>query len=213
VQILGNLWEVVETYEPQQTAFVTLLASGMLLSTDELMSVDPRTLKKHLLNDIACAERRLRTKWEGAGKFNGFAFASLDAEFDANRHGGVWNLHWHVIACGYKVEVFDELRSAPKYDNARADPREEGLPETPRVHIIRGLYNRPDPLTYALKSWAPHCPTTVEPDGSLTRQRRRRIPSPDHERWLLWKDKWDISDFILLNGLRATTGGFIMSHP
>jgi hypothetical protein len=215
VRILGNLWEAVERYDPEDTAFVTLMPQGMLFRADELSSLDPRLLKKRLLNDLDRGEKRLlEDLGRGETKMPGFAFAGLHAEFDANRHGGVWDFHFHVIACGDKVEVFERLRDVRKYSNGRTHPLEQGRLESPRVRIQRGLSNLPDPITYALESWVPHRPTVVAPDGTLKRSERKfRIPSPYYQQWLMWMDRWRVADFILLNGMRPGKDGFMISNP
>jgi hypothetical protein len=101
-----------------------------------------------------------------------------------------------------------------KYDNARQHPLERGLPVSPRVQIVQGLYNLPNPITYCLESWVPHRPTTVQPDGTLIRSTsKRKIPSPDLRRWLIWMDRWTIDDFVLLSNLRPTSSGLSIIRP
>lgn len=93
------------------------------------------------------------------------------------------------------------------------------MKERPRVRLSRQvLTNLPDPLTYVGQYWVPYRPTKVVSVNPYQVERddtpwRRRIPNPYHTEYLTWMDRWSVTDFILLNGIRATTSGFVLTHP
>jgi hypothetical protein len=202
--ILEAIWKFLATTATQPLAFVTLMPQNTLFAAKDLSDVNPALLMQRHRNDFDRC---------GVTAASGFAFFGLDAEFDSNRHGGVWDFGSHGIVAGDKVAAIKNLRSMRKYTNARSHPLEQGLPVSPRVQLKEGLYNLPEPITYCLESWVPHRPTSLKADGTLQRSAtKRRIPSPDFQRWLIWMNMWDIKDFILLSNLRPTRTRLQLMH-
>ena len=203
--ILSSWWKLIEEHQDQPQGFVTLRPQGMLYRADDLFSVRPADLLKRVKNDF---------NRQGITAAPGFGFFGLDADFDANRYGGVWDFHVHGIVVGEKLKAIDNLKKMRKYDNARLDPLEQGLPVSPRIQVKEPLFNLPDPITYCLESWVPHRPTRIVEDGSRKRSTtKKEIPSPFKQRWLIRMDMWSIEDFILLSNLRPTKAGFQLIHP
>lgn len=203
--ILSSLWKKVEEHPDQPQGFVTLRPQGMLVRADDLHSVKPDSLVKRLRNDF---------NRQGITTAPGFGFFGLDADFDANRYGGVFDFHFHGIKVGEKRNAIENLRKMRKYDPSRADPLERGLKESHRVEVKETLFNLPNPITYCLESWVPHRPTRIVEDGSRKRSTtKREIPSPYKQRWLIWMDMWSIEDFVLLSNLRPTKSGFQLIRP
>lgn len=198
--ILSALWRLVEQPDYGPFAFVTLRPRGTLIEGDQLDGVKPNLLLKRLRNDFDRV---------GVTAAPGFAFFGLDAEFDANRgRCGVWDFHYHGIVAGDKLGAVEGLREKRKYQPGRVDPLEAGLKEGPRVKVQEGLFNLPSPLTYCLESWVPHRPTTLQPDGTRIRSKRKfRIPNPYSNRWLMWMDGRSIEDFIMSTGLTISKEG------
>lgn len=201
--IIGNLWPLVEDDDLAPAVTATLIPRGLWVSASKLKNANPQAMMRRLRSDCD------RT---GIAQAKGYLFAGLHAEFDVRREG--YDFHYHVVAGGEKAEAIENLRSMPKYSALRTEPCEKGLPNRPRVRKSRiPLYNMPDPLTYVLQSSYPHRPTKVHADGSVTRSKRRyRIPEPYHTQWLLWMDRWTISDMLLLVGLNVTTRGFELNQ-
>ena len=198
---MGSLWPLVEEPENGPFAFVTLRPRGMLFPTEELREVNPALLVKRLRNDFNRA---------GVTAASGFAFFGLDGEFDDKRgDDGVWDYHFHGVVAGKKIDAIEKvLRDMRKYKNERVHPLEQGMKPSPRVHIQYGLYHLPSPLTYCLESWFPYRPTSLEPDGTRTRSKKKfRIPNPYLQRWLIWVNRWGIKDFILMSGLTIGAQG------
>ena len=203
--ILGNFWKKLDEHADKAQGFVTLRPQGMLYRADELFSVEPANLLKRLRNDF---------NRQGITAAPGFGFCGLDADFDANRYGGVYDFHFHGIMVGEKRHAIQNLREMPKFDPARLDPLEHGLKPSHRWEVKEPLFNLPDPITYCLESWVPHRPTRIIADGSRERSTtKQEIPSPYKQRWLIWMDMWSIEDFILLSNLRPTGAGFQLIHP
>lgn len=201
--LIGNLWPLVEDDDLAPAVRADLLPTGMWVSASELMIANPQAMMRRLRSDCD------RT---GIAQAKGYLFAGLHAEFDIRREG--YDFHYHIIAGGEKAEAIENLRSMPKYSALRTEPCEKGLPNRPRVRKSRiPLYNMPDPLTYVLQSSYPHRPTKIHADGTVTRSKfRYRIPEAYHTQWLLWMDRWTISDMLLLVGLNVTTRGFELNQ-
>jgi hypothetical protein len=203
--ILSSLWKKVEEHADQPQGLVTLRPQGMLYRADDLFTVKPADLVKRLRNDF---------NRKGITAAPGFGFFGLDADFDANRYGGVFDFHFHGIIVGEKLHAIENLRDMRKYDKARLNPLEHGLKPSNRWQVQEPLFNLPDPITYCLESWVPHRPTRIVEDGSRKRSTtKREIPSPYKQRWLIWMDQQRIEDFILLSNLRPTKAGFQLIHP
>lgn len=198
--IISNFWRAFEECGANDIAMVTLRPADHIADGKDITNVEPRALKKRLRNQLD------RAGVTGAG---GFAFFGLDFEFDANRgKAGVWDAHWHGVVAGDKIEAMESLRQRRSFRNERDDPRECGLKPGPRVFVQRAVTNIPTALSYALKGWPPHRPTTLLPDGTRERSGlKRRVPSPYQELWMLWMDQQRIDDTILYSGVSLGKNG------
>lgn len=201
IPILSHLWKLIEENPYLPIAMVTFRPRRMLVETDDLLEKSPFKLKRQLRNHLDRA---------GVTQTPGFLLAGLDAEFDANRgNNGVFDFHFHGIAGGEKIAALEGLREFEPYDNARIDPLEQDMKESCRLKIQEELVDMPTPLVYSLKSWFPHRPTFLQPDGTRDRsERKQRMPNPYLQLWLMWMDKWAIDDLVLTNGLEVTKYGF-----
>jgi len=202
--VIGNLWPLVENLRLAPARTATLLPTGMWVPASDLDRVDPNRLMHRLRRDC----QRV-----GIDKASGYLIAVLHAEFDVRREG--YDFHYHLVAGGEKAWLLERLRCLKKYSAPRSEPWEQGMPDRPRVWVSsKPLNNLPDPLTYILKSYYPHRPTKLV-DGGPEIQRSEagwRIPEPFHTQWLLWMNRWTISDHILLIGLRPSKQGFVLTH-
>lgn len=198
---LSHRWKLIAENPHLPAAFVTVRPQGMIFEMRDLPQISPRGLGKRIRNHLDRA---------GVTKAPGFLFGGIDAEFDENRgEDGVIDFHGHFIVAGEKLEALEELRKRPSFKNDRSHPLESGLKESPRLQIKADLFDMPTPLVYCLKGWVPHRPTFLLPDGTRDRSDTKcRIPSPYHQQWLIWMDRWKIDDFILMNGIRTTKSGF-----
>lgn len=194
LRIIGNFWRAFEECGASDIAMVTLRPTDHIFEGREIASVEPKALKKRLRNQFDRA---------GVTRASGIAFFGLDFEFDANRGDhGVCDAHWHGLAAGDKIEAIDNLRRRRSFCNERIDARECGLKPGPRVFVQRGVTNLPTALAYTLKGWLPHRPTVLMPDGLRERSvRKRRIPTPYQELWLMWLDRQRIDDMIYYSGI------------
>ena len=203
--ILSSWWKLLEEHQDKPQGFATLRPQGMLYRADDLFTVRPADMRKRLRNDF---------NRQGITAAPGFGFFGLDADFDANRYGGVFDFHFHGIVVGEKRQAIENLNAMRKYELARLDPLEHGLKPSHRWEVKEPMFNLPDPITYCLESWVPHRPTRIVEDGSRKRSAtKKEIPSPYKQKWLIWLDRQRIEDFITLCNLRPTKTGFQLIHP
>jgi len=197
----GAMWELAEDENLQPAMVATLRPNGMWVPHDELMNNSPRSLMRRLESDLFRA---------GITKLKGWLLAGLHAEFDVNRKG--WDFHYHLAGGGEKGQHVDDLRDVRRFKLGRVQRHEIGLPESARIVCRREpLYNLPDPLTYVMQSHYPHRPTTAGEDDTLSRgEVRRRIPEPYHTMWLLWMNRWSLSDLIICVGMSQTNTGLVL---
>lgn len=147
----------------------------------DLLRVAPANTKKGFRRDLS--------------KRKGFLLAAVHGEFDPIAE--LYQPHVHVIATQDYVDLVDRLRTLKGYK-----PTERV--RTP-VRITRNIFDLPGALTYLLKSYWPQRPfLPLGSDGALKRPRNhQRIDEPFHTNLLLWLDKWQVSDLILMMGLRV----------
>ena len=200
--IAGNLWPIVEDTSIGEHGVATLLPRGLTFPADQLRNVSPPVLKRRLQSALDRA---------GVTAAQGYLFAGLHGEFDSI--AAEYHLHWHLVVGGDKLAALERLRESATFARNR---RFDGTALEPaRVRISRlPLTNLPEPLTYSLQSSWPNRPRGTNADtgdrwrGSI----RTRIPEPYHAQWLMWMDRWSIGDFVVLNGLRATSEGFELTR-
>ncbi|KQM14676.1 hypothetical protein ASE49_10895 [Novosphingobium sp. Leaf2] len=191
------MWPLVEDPANSPVAFVTLLRRHMWVPADRLVGVNPRNLNKRLINDLNRA---------GVTAADGWLYGTLDAEFDSRRGG--YDFHHHLIVSGGKVAAMERLRGLGPYAPGRSGAHEEGRRDIDRVQVKRVRDNLPDPMTYATKFRVFSVSTYIGEDGTVeTGTSTRRVPQPHLTHWLLWMDRWRVSDLLITQGLTLTAGG------
>jgi hypothetical protein len=198
-KLVGNLWPLAEDAAQGPVVFANLVRTNMWVPADNLLSQNPVDLKRRFINDFDRA---------GLTRASGWLLGTLDAEFDSVRGG--YEFHTGLIVSGEKVAALEALRGRRSYKRGRHAPHELGMREFDRVEVHRNLRNLPDPLTYAAKMRVWNVPTYM---STVTGFRERspyvsRIPEPHHSHWLLWMDKFSVSDLLITQGLEATPDGF-----
>jgi len=199
--IRGYLATTLLRLAPDERVYlVTLIPAGHAFTIDELMQVDPWLLVQRL---------RVTLGRCGANPgVAGWAFGYLDGEY--NLATGLFQLHWHLIVTGDLIKVFQRLKRRNAYKSVkRAADSPDGV--AVRVHIreVDDPQN-PRPLTYAMKgSWyARWRGETGDNEDDLQRivGPRVRIPEPYHSQVLLWLDKWEFNDMLIMTNLRLGKG-------
>lgn len=185
-------------------AFVTLMPAGHGFTLAKLATVDPTLLRRQLR---MCLQRC------GANPgVAGWAFAYLDGEY--NPQTDMVLLHWHVLATGDMIAVFERLKARLAYTSVRrAKDSPDGV--ATRVHIkpVTAPLDPQNPqlITYCMKgSFYARRRGEKEKNGEAKRcsqQYRSRIPEPQHSQVLLWLDRWRFQDMMMLVNLRLGKEG------
>ena len=191
--ILPHLWKLTDETSHGSVRTVTILIKGWQYHPEELRHVKPKRLLERFRADLYRC---------GINEVDGFAFFALHGEYDEETD--LFDIHIHGITVGEMDQVFERLSSRPKYRSYKIE--KDGLKR--RVHgVVRSdkpLTNMPAPLTYVMQSWWPARETYIK-DGKVLRRRiRKRIPDVPHLHWLLWMDRWNISDMTLRMGMRMS---------
>ena len=186
VRVIGHLWMLIEASR-LSVSTVDLVPKGWIFSSSELDEADPVKLLNALRSDLNRC---------GAADATGFLFLGLHGEYESE--ADVYQLHAHGVATGEIIEVVDKLRKRRKFQSER---RADGAIHSRVVISRKPITNLAYRLTYILKSYWPSRPIVMI-DGRPRRVRGvRRIPEPRHSHYLLWLDRWSLSDMILLMGL------------
>jgi hypothetical protein len=196
----SSLWQYVDGLEEPFTTF-TLISSRWTTLGEDLRSLDPVKLLQGVRSDLNRA---------GASEADGSIFMGLDGTYDLRR--SVFQPHIHGLATGSMIEVVDGLRRLKKFKPVKA-----GTAVQPPIHrpiqVRRAqLVNLPHPLTYLMKSyWA--CPWHNEQGtaSSIREGHLVRIPEPFHSDWLIWLDRWRLSELTLMMGMYVGCEGFALS--
>jgi hypothetical protein len=203
-KLVGSLWPLVEHRAQSPVVFVNMVRTNMWVPADDLLSQDMILLKKRFINDFNHA---------GVTRARGWLMGTLDAEFDSVRGG--YEFHTALIVSGEKVSALESLRSRRSYKRGRHEPHEQDMREFDRIEVQRNLDSLPDPLTYAAKMRVWNHRTYIS-KATGHRERSRwptRIPEPHHSHWLLWMDRFSLSDLLITQGLIATANGFVCTNP
>jgi hypothetical protein len=202
-KLVGNLWPLAEDRAQGPVVFANLVRTNMWVPADNLLSQNPVDMKRRFINDFDRA---------GLTRASGWLLGTLDAEFDSVRGG--YEFHTGLIVSGEKVAALEEVRKRRSYRWGRHAAHELDMRPFHRMRIDRDLNNLPDPLTYAAKMRVWNVPTYMSVTGFRERSRYvSRIPEPHYSHWLLWMDKFSVSDLLITQGLQATQNGFRCTDP
>lgn len=195
---IGWVWYLFEQYRDAEKATATLIPATTFVPADDLHKVNPGLLMKQLRNEFDRC---------GVTSVAGFLFVGLDVEFDVNR--GCWHFHYHVLGAGDKVDALAGLKKFRRFKHDRRHLFEADMAKYARVEVVRGPFvNEPHPFTYALKTYVNHRPTKIELDGIRQRSKNSyALPTPYYVQWLIWMNRWSISDFTLLSGMTIIKTG------
>ena len=192
--LAGWLWWLRDRYPHLLQALCTVICQYWEIPAADLERFAPSLF----LNRV-----RSLANYYGAGQAEGYLAAGLHSEFVPETE--VFRMHIHAIAAGGMIDVVDTMRQSPMLRGFTDILGEESV-ERRAVKIQRDLKNLPDPLTYAVQSFAP-VRLWGSPGTGEMRGKRRRIPEPYHSQYLLWLDRWRLEDLTLLIGLRVTASG------
>ncbi|WP_439469157.1 hypothetical protein [Blastomonas fulva] len=196
--VIGHGWRVMDAVPTMPRGTVTVMVRGWQFDPDDLHLVDPRKLLEPFRADLNRC---------GLSKADGFAFFGLHGEY--NSLTGMFDLHIHGFFVGGVGAVVDRLRKRPKYRPVVIE-HEGARKKVNRVKVsTRPMDNMPYPITYVLQSWWPRRDTFVA-GGKVKRSKaRKRIPDFPHAMWLLWIDRWMVSDLTLMVRMRVTKQGLV----
>ncbi|MES0090087.1 hypothetical protein [Mesorhizobium sp. M0030] len=187
-----------------------LLSAMARFSNDKLRTVTVINRKWRFtgrqLRKVTAAQikRQFRTHLQRAAILDepGFLVAFLHGEYEPTT--GVFQLHFHLLTTTDKaVFLLKNLRGRLGYKKTA----------TGAVPIKRRkVRDRPEQFSYLLKSFWPARPV-VEIRGQMKRVRGvRRIKGIQHTNYLLWLDRTDFSDILLLNKCVYRNGKFHLAE-
>lgn len=196
--VIGHLWRLLEQVKANPRGTVTVMVRGWEIPPDDLHLIDPRRLLEPYRADLNRC---------GLARADGFAFFGLHGEY--NSLTGMFDLHLHGVYVGAVEDVLRALRKRPKYQPAIIECQ-GARKKVNRVKVsTRPMKAMPHPITYTLQSWWPRRDTFVA-GGKVKRSKaRKRIPHFPHALWLLWMDRWTVSDLTLMVRMRVTTKGLV----
>jgi len=196
--VIGHLWRVMDAVPTMPRGTVTVMVRGWEIQPDDLHLIDPRRLLEQFRADLNRC---------GLARADGFAFFGLHGEY--NSLTGKFDLHLHGVHVGGIGDVLGAMRKRPKYQPAIIECQ-GARKKVNRVKVsMRPMENMPYPITYALQSWWPRRDTFVA-GGKVKRSKaRKRIPDFPHAMWLLWMDRWTVSNLTLMVGMRVTKKGLV----
>lgn len=200
--VIGHLWRLFAQAAGLTCGTVTVMVRGWQFEPRELHRVDPRRLLEQFRADLNRC---------GLSKTDGFAFFGLHGEY--NSLTGKFDLHIHGVYAGGIGDVLQALRKRPKYRPVVIE-HEGARKKVNRVKVsTRPMENMPYPITYVLQSWWPRRDTFIDGEkGKMKRSSRKRIPHSPHARWLLWMDRWTVSDLTLMVRMRVTKKGLVRAE-
>lgn len=180
-RVFSQIWKLVAAAPARVTTF-TAIKRGWELTPEQLLEADLDKLLSGFLSDL---NRR------GAAQASGWLIAFLHGEYETP--AGIFRLHLHGIVSGDMITVLDELRKGRKYKYRPDDSVRF------RLRIARKpLTNLPHSLTYCFKSYWPWKHVVVGANGKRRTRRHKRIPEPYHTLVLLFLDRHQPSDFVVL---------------
>jgi hypothetical protein len=176
---IGRLLEVAEQNRHLPTATFSLVHPAWAYPAAWLPAADPpkNQLRTHLNRaDITQAQ--------------GFLVAHLHGEFEPTSQE--YQLHYHGVCVGEKLVALNRLRNKQGY------VRTSDIYRPIKVSAVNEK-DAPRQLSYVIQSFWPG--KVRLPDGRRARS-KRRIREPYQSLYLLWLDRWTMTDLTLLNGFR-----------
>lgn len=196
IALVSHFWSIFESTHHQAQGTATILVKGWKVPSAELHRRNPRKMLESFRADL----NRV-----GLQHASGFALFGLHGEYDPT--SDCFDIHIHGIYAGEIGAVIDSLRTRPKYHSFQTMVGQvEKLVR--RILVREGpLINLPHPFSYVIQSWWPQRETILNQQSAPRSPTRKRIPDRPFVEWLLWMDRWDITDLTLLIGLRVTKTG------
>ena len=197
IQVIGAVWKAVDEDKTGKVARFDVIKPAWACDRKALRRKSPSRLKSEFRTELNRAAKKLKPG--GAAACSGFLFASVHGDFETNR--GLYQLHWHIVATGDWVDVIHKLRTVKAYKKTEAVKRPIRKSTKLRDHAYG--------LTYILKSYWPG-KWKGEVSGQKNERRNRkhfRIPEPFHSDALLWLNKWNLDDLILMIGVEVRKEG------
>lgn len=161
---------------------LTLVHQSWIIPAGELDKLHPRTITD-----------KLRKQFQRMG-FTGIIIGGIDGSYDPDLE--VWFIHVHLIVEGLTKEMVEKFRDLY--------PASERIP----VPVMAGPVNEAArQFSYVCKSFWNWRHRYVDDEGHYnTVEKKRRVPEPHHTEYLLWLDRFAVSDLMLLVGLRRYGG-------
>lgn len=161
---------------------LTLLHEDWIIPAGELDTLHPRTITDKLRKQLHRME------------FKGMVIGGIDGSFDADSKA--WFIHVHLVAKGLNEEMIEKLRELY--------PASDSVPVPVMVKPVKDAARQ---FSYVLKSFWNWRQRYVDDQGHYnTVEKRRRVPEPHHTEYLLWLDRFAVSDLMLLVGVRRYGG-------
>jgi hypothetical protein len=189
----GALLEVIDNNQHLDVGVFTAIHPSWAFPAHRLLDVHPRQIKN-----------QFRTHLNRAGVTNapGFLFGYLHGEFEP--FAREFQLHFHGVCADDKLKAFHALRN------------KQGYVRTPKLYrpiVMNQLNDRPRQISYIIQSFWPK--KARVPLGASRFQKRERtkarIREPYQSLYLMWLDKWKLSDLCELNGLRVQLGKMMLN--
>lgn len=162
--------------------FVTLLHEDWTIPAGKLNSLHPRTITD-----------KLRQQFLRMG-FTGAIIGAIDGSFDPDLK--VWFVHVHLVVKGLTHEMAKKLHELY--------PASSDIPKPVMVGKVEDAGGR---FSYVLKAFWNLRTRFIDSQGRVnTPEKKQRVPEPHHTEYLLWLDRFAVSDQMLLVGVRRYGG-------
>ena len=189
----GAVFKAFFFYYWSKTEIFTLVPNrGWLIPRGDLSQIQPRRLLKTFRQQL------VRT---GLPCKDGWIIANLHGEYSAE--ADAYQLHVHLLAIGDAISIVDALRQLPMYRPCH----DKSIGSVQRPVVRLHLADPARQISYYLaQAFWPLKPIFMR-NGKLHRARRRhRLPPPCLVEFLMWIDRQDFRDLVLLYGCRITGG-------
>jgi hypothetical protein len=199
LKVGSSLYQLVDQSSLVSTTF-TLVSPRWTILAECLPAIDPRDILHGVRSDLNRC---------GIDLSNGAVFMALDGEFERSRT--LYQLHVNGLAFGSAISTLEKLRTLDKYKRV-LERSSFKLPIYRPVVVRRApLTNLASTLPYLLKPYWPS--SWLASTGDKPRSRTdQRIPEPYHSQWLLWMDRWRVTDITLLMGMYAGADGLTFTN-
>jgi hypothetical protein len=126
----------------------------------------------------------------------GFLAACVHGEYESLTQQ--YQLHFHGICAGEKLKALDGLRNR------------QGFVRNADIHrpiVVSPISDDARQISYLMQPFWPKKARIPMGDENYKRVRSKsRIDEPFHSLYLLWLDKWSVSDIWLFSGIRISGG-------